>query len=41
MLRVNFRENPQAAEIHRMLYEWQAAANALQKGEITREAYDQ
>ncbi len=40
-LRVNFRENPQAAEIHRMLYEWQAVANALQKGEITREAYDQ
>ena len=28
-LRVNLRENPQAAEIHRMLYEWQAAANAL------------
>ena len=40
-LRVNFRENPQAAEIHRMLYEWQAVANALRKGEITREAYDQ
>ncbi len=40
-LRVTFRENPQAAEIHRMLYEWRAAANALRKGEITREAYDQ
>ncbi len=39
-LRVNFRENPQAAELYRMLYEWQAAANALRKGEITREAYD-
>ena len=24
-----------------MLYEWQAAANALRKGEITQEAYDQ
>ncbi|MBQ6325572.1 MAG: hypothetical protein IJJ45_04595 [Clostridia bacterium] len=35
-LRVNLRENPLAAEIHRMLYEWQAVANALQKGEITR-----
>ena len=40
-LRVNLRENLQAAEIHRMLYEWQAAANALRKGEITQEAYDQ
>ena len=40
-LRVNLRENPQAAEIHRMLYERQAASNALRKGEITREAYDQ
>ncbi len=40
-LRLNFRENPQAAEIHRMLYEWQAVANTLRKGEITREAYDQ
>lgn len=40
-LRVNIRENPQAAEIHRMLYEWQTVANALQKGEITRETYDQ
>ena len=40
-LQVNFRENPQAAEIHRMLYEWQAVANTLRKGEITREAYDQ
>ncbi len=38
-LRVNLRENPQAAEIHRMLVGWQAAANALRKGEITREAY--
>ena len=40
-LRVNLRESPEAAELHRMLYEWQAAANALKKGEITREAYDQ
>ena len=40
-LRVNLRESQEAAELHRMLYEWQAAANALQKGEITREAYDQ
>ncbi len=39
-LRVNLRENPQTAEIHRMLYEWQAAANALRKGEITWEACD-
>ncbi len=39
-LRVNLRENPQAAETHRMLVGWQAAANALPKGEITREAYD-
>ena len=40
-LRVNLRDSQQAAELHRMLYEWQAAANALRKGEITREAYDQ
>ncbi|MBQ8161745.1 MAG: helix-turn-helix transcriptional regulator [Clostridia bacterium] len=40
-LRVNLRENQQAAELHRMLYEWQAAAIALKKGEITQEAYDQ
>ena len=40
-LRVNLRDSQQAAELHRMLYEWQAAANALRKGEITQEAYDQ
>ena len=40
-LRVNLRDSQQAAELHRMLYEWQAATNALQKGEITQEAYDQ
>ena len=39
-LQVNLRANQQAAELHRMLYEWQAA-NALKKGEITQEAYDQ
>ena len=38
---MNLRDSQQAAELHRMLYEWQAAANAPRKGGITREAYDQ
>ncbi len=40
-LRVHFRDSQQAAELHRMLYEWHAAAKALKNGEITQEAYDQ
>ena len=40
-LRVNPRDSHEAAELHRMLSEWQAEANALRKGGITREAYGQ
>ena len=40
VLRVNARNNKDAAELHRMLCAWQKQAAKLEAGEITKEEYD-
>ena len=39
-LRVNVRQNKDAARLHEMLCSWQQAAAMLEAGEITQEDYD-
>ena len=39
-LKVDFRKNNNAAELHRMLCSWREQAAKLEAGEITREDYD-
>ena len=39
-LRVNDRQNKDAARLHEMLCSWQQAAAMLEAGEITKEDYD-
>ena len=39
-LRVNVRQNKDAARLHEMLCSWQQAAAMLEAGEITKEDYD-